>query len=88
MKVSKKGKTVTVDIERFELMTGTQAKGGKLRATSKLGNSPIDGTTAKASVAGRVEENLIELVFVVEFYVDKKPLCTESWNVNGVKKTE
>ena len=88
LKVGKKGKTVTVDVQRFELMSGSQAKGGKLKATSKVGMSPIDGTTAKASVAGRVEENLIELVFVVEFYVDKKPLCTESWNVNGVKKTD
>jgi hypothetical protein len=85
LKVGKKGKTVTVDIQRFELMSGSQAKGGKLKATSKVGMSPIDGTTAKASVAGRVEENLIELVFVVEFYVDKKPLCTESWNVSGAK---
>jgi hypothetical protein len=88
LKVSKKGKALNVDIQRFELMSGTQAKGGKLRATSKVGMSPIDGTTAKASVAGRVEESLIELVFVVEFYVDKKPLCTESWNVTGVKKTD
>jgi len=88
LKVGKKGKTVTVDIQRFELMSGSQAKGGKLKATSKVGMSPIDGTTAKASVAGRVEENLIELVFVVEFYVDKKPLCTESWNVSGAKTTD
>lgn len=87
LKVGKKAKNITVDIQRFEVMAGSQAKGGKLRASSKIGMSPIDGTTAKASVAGRVEEGLIQLVFVVEFYVDKKPLCTQTWNVNGVKQT-
>jgi hypothetical protein len=88
LKVGKKSKNITVDIQRFEVMAGSAAKGGKLRATSRIGMSPIDGTTAKASVAGRVEEGLIQLVFVVEYYVDKKPLCTQSWNVNGVKATE
>jgi len=87
LKVGKKSKNITVDIQRFEVMSGSQAKGGKLRATSRIGMSPIDGTTAKASVAGRIEEGLIQLVFVVEYYVDKKPLCTQSWNVNGVKQT-
>jgi hypothetical protein len=86
LKVGKKGKNITVDIQRFDVMSGTAAKGGKLRATSKIGMSPIDGTTAKASVAGRVEDTLIQLVFVVEYYVNKKPLCTQSWNVSGVKK--
>jgi len=86
LKVDKKGKTLQVDIQRFDVMTGVQAKGGKLRASSKVGMSPIDGTTAKASVAGRVEDGMIQLVFVVEFYVNKKPLCTQSWNVTGVRK--
>lgn len=86
LKIDKKGKNITVDVQRFDVMSGTAAKGGKLRATSKIGMSPIDGTTAKASVAGRVEDTLIQLVFVVEYYVGKKPLCTQSWNVSGVKK--
>src|SRR5689334_5294481 len=34
LKVGKKGKTITVDVQRFELMSGSQAKGGKLKATS------------------------------------------------------
>ena len=85
LKVTKKGKAITVDVQRFDVMSGTAAKGGKLRASSKIGMSPIDGTTAKASVAGRVEDSLIQLVFVVEYYVGKKPLCTQSWNVSGVK---
>jgi hypothetical protein len=86
IKVGKKSKNITVDIQRFDVMSGTQAKGGKLRATSKIGMSPIDGTKAKASVAGRIEDGLIQLVFVVEYYVENKPLCTQSWNVSGVKK--
>jgi hypothetical protein len=86
LKISAKGKQLQVDIQLFSVMVGSQTKGGKLRAASKIGASPIDGTKAKASVAGRVEDGLIQLVFVVEFYVDKKPLCTQSWNVSGVKQ--
>ena len=86
LKVTKKGKVVTVDIQRFPLMTGTQGKGGKLRAISKRGTSPIDGTEAKVSVAGKVEDGLIQLQFVAEYYNGQKPLCSQSWNVSGVRK--
>jgi hypothetical protein len=86
LKVEKKGKSLQVDIARFPLMTGSTAKGGKLRAASKVGGSPIDGAEVKASVAGRIEDGVISLVFVAEYYADKKALCTQSWNISGVRK--
>ena len=86
--VEKKGKTLQVDIERFPIMTGTQGKNGKLRAASKIGSSPIQGASVKVSTAGRVLDGLISLVYVAEFYVDKKPLCTMSWNIEGVRKDQ
>jgi hypothetical protein len=88
LEVQKKGKTLQVDIQRFPIMTGTQGKAGKLRAASKIGSSPIQGADVKVSTAGRVLDGVISLVFVAEFYVDKKPLCTQSWNIEGVRKEQ
>jgi hypothetical protein len=84
--VSKKAKLVVVDIERFPTMQGSQAKGGQLKAASKVGPSPIQGADVKVSIAGRVEDGLISGVFVADYYVGKKPLCTQSWKVSGVRK--
>jgi len=85
--ITKKGKQVIVDIQRFPLMYGAPAKGGKVRATSKVGKSSIEGVDGKFSVAGRVDEGLIQLVFVAEYYVEGKPLCSQTWNVSGQKST-
>jgi len=81
----KKGKLV-VDIQRFPLMHGTPGRGGKVRASSKVAPSSIQGVDGKFSVAGRVDEGLIQLVFVAEYYVSGKPLCSQTWNVSGKKK--
>lgn len=81
----KKG-TLVVDIERVPLMNGAAPRGGKLRAQSKLGPSSIQGLDGKFSVAGRVDNGVLQLVFVAEYYVKTKPLCTQSWNVSGLRQ--
>jgi hypothetical protein len=86
--ISKKGKQLVVDIERFPYMYGSPGKAGKVRASSKIAPSSIEGVDGKFSVAGRVDEGLIELVFVAEYYVNNKPLCSQSWNVTGQKQNE
>jgi len=84
--ITRKGKQLVVDIERFPLMYGPGAKAGKVRAASKIAKSSIDGVDGKFSVAGKVEEGLIQLVFVAEYYVSGKPMCSQTWNVSGQKK--
>jgi hypothetical protein len=85
LEITKAKKQIVVDIQRFPLMHGTPGKSGKVKATSKIAPSSIDGVDGKFSVAGRVDEGLIQLVFVAEYYVDKKPLCSQTWNVTGQK---
>jgi hypothetical protein len=85
--ISKKGRQIVIDIQRFPLMYGPVAKAGKVRASSKIAKSSIDGVDGKFSVAGKVEEGLIQLVFVAEYYVSGKPLCSQTWNVSGQKST-
>ena len=85
--ITKKKGQIVVDIFRFPLMYGAPGKGGKVRAASKLDKSSIEGVEGKFSVAGRVAEGLISLVFVAEYYVDGKPLCSQTWNVSGQRST-
>ena len=85
--ITKKKSQLVVDILRFPLMYGAPSKGGKVRAASKVEKSSIDGVDGKFSVAGRVDEGLIQLVFVAEYYVKGKPLCSQTWNVSGQKSS-
>jgi hypothetical protein len=69
-------------------MSGIPAKNGKINAsTKKPVGTTVDGLDAKYSVAGRVDGGMLQLVLVAEYskHADKKPYCTESWKVDGVR---
>jgi hypothetical protein len=83
--IAQKKASLTVDIERVPMMVGTHPKHGKVKAHSKLGPSSIKGLDGKFSIAGRVDNGVLQMVFVAEYYVKGKPLCTQSWNVSGLR---
>jgi len=78
---------VQVDIDRTPLMVGKAAKTNKLSAKSpKAGHTPIEGMDGMFSVAGRITtEGMVSLVMVGEYQTAGKPLCTQSWNLSGLK---
>jgi hypothetical protein len=83
------GSSLVVDIERIPIMSGVPAK-GKITAKSKLGPTSIQGLDGTFSVAGRVTggDGVLQLVFVAEYQAKGKALCTQSWNVSGVKQSK
>lgn len=82
----RKSATVQVDIERIPLMVGSAAKGGRVKATSKLGPTSIQGLDGRFSVAGSINaDGLVSMVLVAEYYVKNRAYCTQSWNVTGVR---
>jgi hypothetical protein len=82
----RKAATVAVDIDRMPLMVGSAAKGGRVKATSKLGSTSIQGLDGRFSAAGSInEDGVVSLVLVAEYYVKGKAYCTQSWNVTGVR---
>lgn len=82
----KKAATVSVDIDRIPLMVGSAARGGRVKATSKLGPTSIQGLDGRFSVAGTVnEDGVLQMVLVAEYYLNKKAYCTQSWNVSGLR---
>lgn len=88
-----KKNSLTVNIETIPEMAGVPQKGGKVNAkTVKNGNgvvpTTVGGLDAKYSIAGKIDDGgMAQLVLVAEYikHDDKKPYCTQSWNVTGLR---
>lgn len=87
LKIDVKGGDLQIDIDRTPLMIGKSAKPGKISAKSpKPGHTPIEGMDGVFSVAGRITaEGMLSLVMVGEYQTAGKPLCTQSWNLAGLR---
>jgi hypothetical protein len=89
LEIKVKGKTLTVDIMRTPVMTGSLGKGGKVSAKSRSGATMMEGMKGVFSVAGKVTpEGMLSLVMVGEYTAGGKPLCSQSWNVVGSRVDE
>ena len=84
--------SLVVNIDTIPEMAGVPQKGGKINAKTVKGAVPttVAGLDAKYSIAGKIEEGgMLQLVLVAEYikHDDKKPYCTQSWNVTGLRGT-
>jgi hypothetical protein len=82
--------SLVVNIDTIPEMAGIPEKGGKVNAKTVKGAVPttVGGLDAKYSIAGKIEEGgMLQLVLVAEYikHDDKKPYCTQSWNVTGLR---
>jgi len=86
-----KKNSLTVNIETIPEMAGVPQKGGKITAkTTKQLPTTVQGLDGKYSIGGKIDDSgIVQLVFVAEYTRSdtKKPYCTQSWNVTGVKGT-
>jgi hypothetical protein len=87
LRIRKEKNQLVVEIDRIPRMSGSPNKSGAVRATSKIGPSSIEKVEGKFSVAGRVDDAGLQLVFVAEYYVNGTALCTQSWNVTGTRES-
>jgi hypothetical protein len=87
IKIEVKGADLQVDIDRTPLMVGKPTKNGKISAKSpRPGHTPIEGMDGVFSVAGRVtSDGMLSLVMIGEYQAAGKPLCTQSWNLSGLR---
>jgi hypothetical protein len=71
-------------------MAGVPAKSGKINAkTPKKTATTVQGLDGKYSVSGRVDDGgVLQLVLVAEYTKsgETKTMCTQSWNVSGVRQ--
>ena len=81
--------SLRVNIDTIPQMAGVPAKSGKITAkTLKKLPTTVSGIDGKYSVSGRVDDSgVLQLVLVAEYTKtgDSKTLCTQSWNVSGVR---
>jgi hypothetical protein len=89
LKIELKGADLQVDIERTPLMVGKPPKSEgavKISAKSRPGHTPIQGIDGVFSVAGRISAGgMLSLVMVGEYQVAGKPLCSQTWNLSGLR---
>ena len=82
--------SLRVNIETIPQMVGIPAKSGKINAkTTKKLPTTVGGLDGKYHVSGRVDDaGLLQLVLVAEFSKagENKTMCTQSWNVSGVRQ--
>jgi len=84
----KKGGKLEISFPMTAVMFGRISDDGKFQAKADLGGTGIQGVQGKFSIAGRVDDGLIQLVFIAEYYGSGKkprPLCTQSWNASGLR---
>jgi hypothetical protein len=82
--------SLVVNIDTIPEMAGVPEKGGKVNAKTVKGAVPtsVGGLDAKYSIAGKIDDGgMLQLVLVAEYikHDDKKPYCTQSWNVTGLR---
>ena len=84
--VTKRAPGIAVELPRVTVMTGTAAKAGRLKASSKLGKSALSALDGKFSIVGTIDDTgKLDAVFVAEFFADGKPNCTQSWSATGTR---
>jgi hypothetical protein len=76
---------LVVKIAGVAPMQGRRAADGKFRAQAQGPGAKPD-LRGKYSVSGKTTRNSIEMVFIAQFYLGKRPLCTQSWSVSGTRK--
>jgi len=89
VKVEVKKTSLTVNIELIPEMVGVVQKGGKINAkTKRVVGTTVVGLSARYSVAGRVEGDILSVVLVAEYIRQdtNKPYCEQSWNISGLRE--
>jgi hypothetical protein len=74
---------VAVTMPMVPNMSGVVSRGGKFKAEARRGKAGIEGLEGQFSIAGRVEGETIQFLFIAEYYRAGKALCTQSWNASG-----
>ena len=92
LNIATRKNSLVVNIDTIPEMAGVPEKGGKVNAKTVKGAVPttVGGLDAKYSIAGKIDDGgMLQLVLVAEYikHDDKKPYCTQSWNVTGLRGT-
>ncbi|RMH40424.1 MAG: hypothetical protein D6689_13860 [Deltaproteobacteria bacterium] len=77
----------SVSIPIAPVMFGSEPRDGKFRVRAPRAGTGIRGVLGEFNASGRAASGVIQFVYIAEFFTkDGKPLCTQSWNVSGVKQ--
>jgi len=88
--IEEKKPGVVVNIETVPQMVGGLPKKGSFKATTSTAKATtVQGLDAVYKISGRVDESgVVAVVLVAEYQANKKPYCTQSWNISGVRAAD
>jgi hypothetical protein len=91
VKIETAKQSLRVNIDTIPQMAGVPGKSGKINAkTLKKTATTIQGLDGTYRVQGRVDNDtgVLQLVLVAEFTKtgETKTMCTQSWNISGVRQ--
>lgn len=88
LKIDVRDKSIVVNIDTIPQLVGVAdvAKGKINATTKKVSPTLVQGMDGKFSVAGRVQQGVLQLVLVGDYSTKGKALCTQSWNVTGLRR--
>ncbi len=85
--VTQAGRVLRIKIPTLPDFTGAPGKRGKLRASAKS-DANAEGLRGKFGFNGRIRSKKLRAVLVAEFFDGDKPLCTQTWSVQGKIATQ
>jgi hypothetical protein len=86
IRIEVKDGALRVDIARTPLMVGKPTRNGQFSAKSRPGHTYMEGLDGEFRVAGRItDEGMLSLTMIGEYQSAGKPLCTQSWNLAGLR---
>jgi hypothetical protein len=85
--ITQAGPVLTIKIPGFPDLKGEPGKRGKLRAKAN-GEANDKGIRGKYGFNGRIRSKMLRAVLVAEFFNGDKPLCTQTWSVEGKPRTK
>jgi len=78
--VTEADQRISVQIAELPALRGKAGKRGKLRADAKGTSKSLN---VRYGLNGRISDDTLQAVFVIEYFKGKTPVCTQSYRVNG-----
>lgn len=85
--ITQAGAVLTIKIPGLQDLKGEPGKRGKLRAKAS-GEADGKGIRGKYGFNGRIRSKKLRAVLVAEFFKGDKPICTQTWSVEGKLPTK
>ena len=77
---------ISLSIPMIPTMIGHTTKDNRVRVRARKGPISIKGLQGRFAAAGRIDDGVLEMHVMADYFRNGEPYCTQSWSVSGLKK--